>query len=71
MLIYHVWFYYLNRVLLSSLSYIQGPVWALCVSGDMLFSASSDNTIKVPSTYAYSSHVHNYVHVNGHSYAYI
>ncbi|XP_064406135.1 E3 ubiquitin-protein ligase TRAF7-like [Halichondria panicea] len=24
-----------------------GPVWALCVSGDKLFSASSDNTIKV------------------------
>ena len=25
----------------------QGPVWALCISGDLLFSASSDNTIKV------------------------
>eukprot|EP00731_Ephydatia_muelleri_P029360 Em0020g1004a len=24
-----------------------GPVWALCISGDMLFSASSDNTIKI------------------------
>jgi E3 ubiquitin-protein ligase TRAF7 len=24
-----------------------GPVWALCIAGDMLFSASSDNTIKV------------------------
>ena len=26
---------------------MQGPVWALCIAGDMLFSASSDNTIKV------------------------
>lgn len=28
--------------------YMQGPVWDLCKSGDLLFSASSDNTIKVP-----------------------
>ena len=28
-------------------------MWALCVSGDKLFSASSDNTIKVPKANLY------------------
>lgn len=37
----------------SLISHVQGPVWALCVSGDMLFSASSDNTIKVHCIHVY------------------
>ena len=38
----------------SSGCVVQGPVWALCVAGDMLFSASSDNTIKVGGNFCLS-----------------
>ena len=30
-----------------SLIHLQGPVWSMCTIGDLLFSASSDSTIKV------------------------
>ena len=33
--------------LANSFLNLQGPVWALCVINDLLFSGSSDNTIKV------------------------
>ena len=50
-LVFHQQYSHLSFDLSLSLPLsLQGPVWALCVSGDMLFSASSDNTIKVPHT---------------------